>query len=85
MTFIDEPLAVYRGRYEPDRYHFRAITDPHLLATPFVSPQLPPFAPGETVWIKERRMPDYAPRRAQLPRRKQPRLFPDVPVADYPS
>ncbi|MDQ6831813.1 MAG: helix-turn-helix domain-containing protein [Chloroflexota bacterium] len=84
VTFVDEPLAEYRGRYEPDRYHFRAITDPHLFATPFVSPQLPLFAPDETVWIKVLRLPDYAPRHSRLPHREQPRLFPDVPVADHP-
>ena len=63
VSFRDEPLAEDRVHYQPDRRHFRDVTDPHLYETPFRSPQLPLFALGEADWLKVLRAPEYRPRR----------------------
>lgn len=67
VEFTHEPLAQYRVAYQPDRAHFREITEPRLFPTRHRSPQLAMWELGDGDWHKRpegtRRLPHYAPRR----------------------
>jgi len=48
----DEPLAQYRVRYQPNKKQLRAVTEPRLFETPFVSPQLSLWELDDAEWLK---------------------------------
>jgi hypothetical protein len=75
LAFADEPLAEYRVRYAPGTHHLKAITDPHLFETSFISPQLPLWGLNDTEWLKVLRVPPYAPRRPCVAGVSRPPLF----------
>ncbi len=84
VAFVDEPLAEYRVRYQPDRYQLKVVTDAQIFETPFRSPQLRLFASDATEWLTILRAPDYRPRRARMTASGQLPLFAD-PLMDEAS
>ena len=77
VEFADQPLSQYTVDYQPDARHFRQITDPHLFATQFVSPQLSLWQKGDVEWHPVLRQPDGHPRRKRShPSPTQLALFP---------
>lgn len=78
VAFVDEPLAEYRATYQPDGRHLKALTDPHLFATPFASPQLPLFPLSDTEWLKVLHVLPYASRRRRGAGPEQLPLFTDA-------
>jgi hypothetical protein len=63
LEFTNTPLAQFTVSYQPDRKHFRRITEPRLFETQYRSRQLPLRERDAVVWHLVRRLPDYAPRR----------------------
>jgi transposase len=59
VAFGDTPLAQYRVSYQPDLKHLRTIDEPHILDTPYRSPQLPLWTLGDGEWLKVVRLPEY--------------------------
>jgi len=75
VAFGDEPLAQYHVTYQPDKRHLKAVTDPHLLETPFRAAQLPLWELGDGDWLKILRLPEYAPRTGRPSQPLQAHLF----------
>lgn len=46
LEFANTPLSQFTVAYQPDKTHFRRITDPHLFETQYRSPQLELWASG---------------------------------------
>lgn len=40
LEFANTPLSQFTVAYQPDKHHFRQVTDPHLFETHYQSPQL---------------------------------------------
>jgi hypothetical protein len=66
LEFANTPLSQFTVSYQPDRTHFRRITEPRLFETQYRSAQLPLWERGAVVWHLVQRLPAYDPR--QRPR-----------------
>jgi transposase len=66
VVFGEQPLAYYTVEYQPDHKHFRSVTDPQVIETPYRSPQLALWELGEGEWLKILRLPPPAPRTKRL-------------------
>ena len=60
VAFDDTLLAQSTVEYQPDRKHFRSVSEPQLYATQYQSPQLPLCELGNQEWIKVVRLPPRA-------------------------
>jgi hypothetical protein len=78
LEFANTPLSQFTVVFQPDRRHFRRITDPHRFETQYRSPQLELWGPGAVEWRLVRRVPEYVLRRRGTadPLLIQPPLFP---------
>ena len=56
-------LSSYSIAFGGDGKHIREVRNPHLLDTPYHSPQLSLFDLGPDDWLLYLREPEYAPRR----------------------
>jgi len=63
IEFAEEPLSQFAVAYQPDKRHFRQITDPRRFETRFQSRQQPLWPEGEIEWHLVRRLAEYARRR----------------------
>jgi DNA-binding MarR family transcriptional regulator len=63
----EEPLAHYKVAYERDQKGLKMVAEPRLLETRFRSPQLLLWELGPEDWHLVLRLPEYAPRRRQIP------------------
>ncbi len=59
LEFGNTPLAQFTVSYQPDKKHFRQVSDPHLFETQYRSPQLPLWEPDVAVWHMVQRLPVY--------------------------
>lgn len=50
LEFAEEALSHYRVEFEPDDEHFGAISEPHLFAHRFASPQPMPWEVDDDEW-----------------------------------
>ena len=62
VHFAEEPLAQYEVSYERDQKRLKTVTEPRLLETQFISPQLMLWELGPEGWHLVLRLPEYAPR-----------------------
>jgi hypothetical protein len=62
LEFANTPLSQFTISYQPDKIHFRQVTDPHLFETHYRSPQRSLWEPGAVVWHLVQRLPVYAQR-----------------------
>ena len=60
-------LAQYRVELQDDRKHMHKVGSPHLVETPFRSPQLMLFDLGPDEWLLYWNVPAYAARRRRKP------------------
>jgi hypothetical protein len=67
VAFDDTLLAQALVEYQPDKKHFRAVSDPYLYPTQYQSPQLPLWELGDQEWVKVLRLPPRMIRRKQPP------------------
>jgi hypothetical protein len=65
IEFNNTLLVQYSVEYQPDRKHFRTVTDPRLYETQYQSPQLPLWQFGDGEWLKILRLPPAKQRRKQ--------------------
>jgi hypothetical protein len=79
LEYAETPLTQFHTRYQPDKQHFRAVTDARCFTTPYASPQAPLWEPGAVEWRLAWRLPDYVPRQRRSRRAQdlQPRLLED--------
>jgi hypothetical protein len=63
LEFANTPLSQFTVVYQPDRTHFRRITEPHRFETQYQSPQLESWRRNEVEWHLVQRAPAYTPRR----------------------
>jgi putative transposase len=81
VAFSDEPLAEHAATYEADRVHLQTVTNVHLFATRFQSPQPPLWDWGTVDWHLARRRPPYARRRRRpIAEIEQQHFFPGIAV-----
>ena len=71
LEFANTPPSQVTVSYQPDRAHFRRITEPRLFETQYHSPQIALWDRNAVVWHLVQRLPEYAPRRRPRRRRKQ--------------
>lgn len=62
LEFANTPLSQFTVSYQPDRTHFRRITEPHLFETQFRSPQRSLWERDAVMWHLVQRLTAYAPR-----------------------
>jgi hypothetical protein len=69
IEFANTPLSQFQVSYQPDKKHFRQITDPRRFETQYRSPQLDLWEAGAVEWQLVRRLPARAARgrRAAVP------------------
>ena len=60
VVFREQPVAYYTVEYQPDQKHFRSVTNPQLIETPYRSRQLALWELGEGEWLKILRLPSPA-------------------------
>ena len=65
IEFNNTLLVQYSVEYQPDRRHFRAVTDPRIYETQYQSLQLPLWQFGDEEWLKILRLPPAKQRRKQ--------------------
>lgn len=87
LEFRNTPLTQFTVAYQPDRQHFRRVTDAHRVVTQYRSPQLDLWEPGAVEWRLVHRLPDPTPRRPAntLPgsqRWLQPTLIDTIAASD---
>ena len=68
IAFNNTLLVHYTVAYHPDQQHVRAVTDPHIDATPYRSPQLALWKFGDAEWLKILRQPLLPARRKRQSR-----------------
>ena len=66
VAFDDTLLAQSLVEYQPDKKHFRTVSDPQLYPTQYQSPQLPLWELRDHEWVKVLRSP------RRMIRRKRP-------------
>ncbi len=79
LEYAETPLTQYHVQYQPDKRHFREVTDARRFTTPYASAQAQLWEPGTVEWRLARRLPAYAPRRRRkrLLAESQPVLLDD--------
>lgn len=62
LEFANTPLSQFQVSYQPDKKHFRQVTDPQRFETHYRSPQLELWGADAVEWHLVRRLPEYVPR-----------------------
>ena len=80
LEYADTPLTQFTVRFQPDKKHFRQVTDSRQFETPYQSPQGHLWEPDVVEWRMAQRLPDYAPRkhRKRVLGYRQPPLIDDL-------
>jgi len=84
LEFTNTPLSQFTVSYQPDKKHFRQITEPRLFETQYRSPQLDLWDSGAVEWRLVRRLPEYTVQQHQAATVIswiQPVLLPPAPQA----
>jgi hypothetical protein len=63
LEHSETPLTQYHVQYQPDKQHFRRVTEARRFITPYASPQAQLWESDAVEWRLARRLPDYSPRR----------------------
>ncbi len=66
LEFANTPLSQFTVSYQPDKQHFRQVSDPHRFETQYRSPQLELWGQEAVAWHLVQRLPDYAQRPSSL-------------------
>lgn len=63
LEFANTPLSQFTVSYQPDKKHFRRVSDRQVFETHYHSPQLSLWEAGAVTWHLVQRLPAYAQRR----------------------
>lgn len=77
MEYQETPLSQYTVKYDPDKFHFTAVTISRRFVTPYESPQSKLWELDDTYWKLAKPLPKYAKRK---PRKRSAFVQTSLPV-----